>query len=118
MMIVDGACGAAMRRRQRRLRAAWRHEQQSIAMALAAALRHSRDGGPVTNAAPRRLTTARAGVRPGILSEPGPQVGVVSAACPHSGAPSLSLPMLGEGAVHDGASVQFLLRYTYHAGKK
>ena len=77
-----------MRRRQRRLRAAWLHEQQSIAMALAAGL-HSRDVGPVTNAAPRRLTTARAEVRPGILAEPGPQPGVVSAACPHSVALSL-----------------------------
>ena len=37
---------------------------------------------------------------------------VVSAACPHSGAPSLSVPTLGEGAVHDGTSVQFLLRCT------
>ena len=33
--------GAAARRRQRRLRAQWRHEQQSVAMALAAALHHT-----------------------------------------------------------------------------
>ena len=38
---VDGACGAAMRRRQRRLRSMLRHERQSIAMALAEALHHS-----------------------------------------------------------------------------
>ena len=43
--------GAAQRRRGRRLRAAWRHEQQSIAQALAAYTHHS---------APRRPTMARA----------------------------------------------------------
>ena len=44
--------GAAQRRRGRRLRAAWRHEQQSIAQALAAYTHHS---------ALRRPTMARAG---------------------------------------------------------
>ena len=44
--------GAAQRRRGRRLRAAWRHEQQSIAQALAAYTHHS---------APRRQTMTRAG---------------------------------------------------------
>ena len=44
--------GAAQRRRGRRLRAAWRHEQQSIAQALAAHTHHS---------APLRQTMARAG---------------------------------------------------------
>ena len=34
---VDGARGAAARRRQRRLRAQWRHEKQAVAMALAEA---------------------------------------------------------------------------------
>ena len=43
--------GVAQRRRRRRLRAAWRHEQQSIAQALAAHTHRS---------APRRQTTARA----------------------------------------------------------
>ena len=37
------ASGAAQRRRLRRLRASLRHEQQSIAMALATALHHSAD---------------------------------------------------------------------------
>ena len=37
---VDGACGAAMRR-QRRLRAQWRHEQQTVAMVLATVGHHS-----------------------------------------------------------------------------
>ena len=38
---VDGACGALVRRRQRRLRSMLRHERRSIAMALAEALHHS-----------------------------------------------------------------------------
>ena len=42
-MCVDGA-GAAKRRRERRLRAVLRHERQTVAMELAAALHHSRDG--------------------------------------------------------------------------
>ena len=41
--MVARAAGAAQRRRLRRLRAALRHEQQSIAMALASALHHSAD---------------------------------------------------------------------------
>ena len=44
--------GAAQRRRGRQLRAAWRHEQQSIPQALAAYTHHS---------APRRQTIPRAG---------------------------------------------------------
>ena len=43
MMNVDGAETSAMRRRQRRLRAMLRHERQTVAMELAAALHHSRD---------------------------------------------------------------------------
>ena len=50
----DHGSGAAKRRRDRRLRMHWRHEQLTQ-MALAAALHHSRDVGPVR--------TARAGVR-------------------------------------------------------
>ena len=56
-------CGAAMRRRQRRLRAWARHERLSIAMALATVEHHS--FGPTANAAPRGQTTgtsAREGV--------------------------------------------------------
>ena len=41
--MVARASGAAQRRKLRRLRAALRHEQQSIAMALASALLHSAD---------------------------------------------------------------------------
>ena len=61
---VDGAgtSSAAKRRRERRLRAAWRHEQLSVRMALAAAQHHSapKCAGPETHEAPRGQTTARA----------------------------------------------------------
>ena len=52
---VGNATGAAMRRRQRRLRAWARHERLSIAMALATVEHHSY--GPTANAAPRGQTT-------------------------------------------------------------
>ena len=42
----DHGGGAAKRRRQRRLRMHWRHEQLTLQMAVAAALHHSRDVGP------------------------------------------------------------------------
>ena len=53
---------AAKRRPDRRLRMHWRHEQLSLQMALAAALHHSRNVGPVTYNALRSQRTARAGV--------------------------------------------------------
>ena len=49
---------SAMPRRQRRLRAVLRHERQTVAMELAAALHHSRDGGRVTNYGLRAPKTA------------------------------------------------------------
>ena len=42
-MSLHGDHGSAWRRRQRRLRSWWRHEQQSVAMALSAAAHHSFD---------------------------------------------------------------------------
>ena len=57
----DHEGGAAWRRRQRRLRMHWRHEQLTLQMALAAALHHSRDVGPVSYPALRSQKTARAG---------------------------------------------------------
>ena len=56
----DHGSGAAKRRRDRRLRMHWRHEQLTLQMALAAALHHSRDVGPVTYNALRSQKTARA----------------------------------------------------------
>ena len=51
-MEVDGASGAARRRRERRLRAWLRHERQSVAAALAEALHHS--SGPKKKVVERR----------------------------------------------------------------
>ena len=53
--------GAAKRRRDRRLRMHWRHEQLTLQMALAAALHHSRDVGPVTYNALRSQMSSVAG---------------------------------------------------------
>ena len=78
---------AAQRRRGRRKRAMLRHEQQSIAMALAAALHHSRRWSAAerrptgtedrrqdpTHAGLRAQKTPPQGERPGSLAEPAPQ---------------------------------------------
>ena len=70
-MNVDGA--GAKRRRERRLRAMLRHERQTVAMELAAALHHSRDGGRETYHGLRAPKTASSGGRrPGVLKEPEP----------------------------------------------
>ena len=109
----DGSgVGSARRRRERRLRAALRHEQQTVAMVLSAALHHSAQvGADVLYAAPRSQKTDRtAGRRPGVPKEPEPPVVVEHAVCPCSGAPLLSIPCLGGGA--DGVDVtttRFLL---------
>ena len=78
-MSLHGEHGAAWRRRQRRLRSWWRHEQQSVAMALSAAAHHSYDkvaagakydglrtqttdrAGEAAHRAPRRQRTRAAG---------------------------------------------------------
>ena len=78
-MSLHGEHGSAWRRRQRRLRSWWRHEQQSVAMALSAAAHHSFDkvaagerydglraqktdrAGEAAHSAPRRQRTKAAG---------------------------------------------------------
>ena len=62
-MLLHGEHGAAWRRRQRRLRSGWRHEQQSVAMALSAAAHHSYDmvAAGVTHYGLRAQKTDRAG---------------------------------------------------------
>ena len=57
----DHGSGAAKRRRDRRLRMHWRHEQLTLQMALAAALHHSCDVGLVSYNTVRSRRTARAG---------------------------------------------------------
>ena len=65
-MDVDGA-GATKRRRERRLRVMLRHERLTVAMELAAALRHSQDARPnETHNALRGQTTPSSGTRPGL----------------------------------------------------
>ena len=69
--MADRVAGAAMRRLQRRLRSWWRHEQQSIAMALAAAQHHSaqKSAGPVSHNVLRNQNTAREGTEYYAMSE-------------------------------------------------
>ena len=127
---VDGACGAAMRRRQRRLRGQWRHEQQTVAMVLATVGHHS--FGPTAHGAPRsqwtttstregvenetnnvlrHQTTPPPGMRPGRLAEPVPQGFWPGAPRqPGSGVPSLSTPVLADTTVDgvDAGALAFL----------
>ena len=61
--------GAAQRRRERRLRSWLKHERLTVAMELAAALHHSRDGGPGSHNALRGQKAASSG-REGEVREP------------------------------------------------
>ena len=101
--------GAAMRRRQRRLRQWLRHERLSVAMALAETNHH---------AAPRGQTKARAregvehvlyeglraqkpplpGKRPGLPPEPEPRGGAVTVGHVAAPVPSLAVPLLASAA--------------------
>ena len=79
--------GAAQRPRKERLRAAWQHEQQSVAKALAAFTHHSalrgrkkaragEEESEVYYTAEVDEEDAEGGVRPGVLAEPRPQARV------------------------------------------
>ena len=67
--MADGAVTSAKRKRERRLRSVLRHERQTVAMELAAALHHSRDAGLGTCVGLRAQRTASSGQRPGVLTE-------------------------------------------------
>ena len=80
----EHAAGAAMRRRQRRLRSWLRHERMTVAMTLAEMTHHAAPRGPkmarvgdveeqVSHAGLRAQKTPPPGERPGILPEPLPQ---------------------------------------------
>ena len=123
--------GSARRRRERRLRAWWRHEQASVSAAVVSALHHSCDVGPVlyealrghkktteeeveehaTHAGLRAQTAPPPGKRPGILPEPGPQRSdrtvrrSTGAALPTPGLPVLA-GALGEAV--DTSALRFL----------
>ena len=133
-MEVDGATGAAARRRQRRLRAWLRHERQSVAAALAEALHHSaglrekvverreRQEGEVhvTHNVPRSQTTPLPGKRPAPLSEvTGSQTavtdGYVAAGVPLLGAPSLAV---SSAEAIDGSTHSFLLQHALEVKRK
>ena len=126
---VDGASGAAKRRRERRQRSWLRHEQLSVKMVLSAALHHSRGVGPELHEAPRGPKTDRAveeevreehvalegqkrpppGERPAPLSEvAGPQaavtVGYVAADVPR-----LTPVVMEQGPAHDDSTSAWLL---------
>ena len=112
-LMADGAGTSAKRRRERRLRSTLRHERQTVAMGLAAARHHSRDGGCETNYGLQAPKTASSGGRPGVLTEPEPQGQERPLTFPRRSqvAPEPQpLLHLGVGEVHDGPPVSFLLQ--------
>ena len=103
--------GAARRRRERRLRSMLRHERQTVAMELAAALHHSRDVGPGKYDGLRAQTTASSGTRPEPLEEVSEPQGLSAAPrCPDAGVPLLSVPLLAGRDGIDDTSVRWLLK--------
>ena len=110
-LMADGAGTSAKRRRERRL--VLRHERQTVAVELAAALHHSRDGGRETNYGLRAPKTASPGRRPGVLTEREPQGQERqrtflrrSQAAPEP----QPLLHLGVGEVHNGPLVSFFIQ--------
>ena len=111
--------GAAKRRRERRLRSWAKHERQTVAMALAEALHHS---------APRSPKTARAGVRPGVLEDPGPRreteheqhAALRGPKPPSPGVPLLAMPVLAgtAGEAVDRTALSYLLQQSLAATKE
>ena len=76
MGVDGGVASAGRRRRERRLRSWWRHEQHSVRMVLNAAAHHSaaKVAAGEEYSGLRAQTTVSAG-RPGVLTEPEPQGG-------------------------------------------
>ena len=119
MMAGRDSGSAARRRRERRLRSAWRHEQLSVAMALAAAAHHS---------APRGQKLARAGVRPGAPEDPEPRretehaqhAALWGPKPPSPGVPSLAIPVLAGAAREavDRTALSYLLQQSLAAKKE
>ena len=118
-----------MRRRQRRLRAQWRHEQQTVAMVLATVGHHS--FGPTANDALRSqkpVTSTREGVehesygglraqkpplpekRPGLPPEPEPQVRAATVGYVAAAGPLLVVASLAGGDEVDATTVSYLLK--------
>ena len=120
-MEVDGGVASAARRRQeRRLRSWWKHEQQTVRMALSAAsttVSTKVAAGEKYNAL-RGQKTDRAGTRP-LEEVPAPQgavmVGYVAAL-----GPLLSTPLLADTDAEtvDVRTVKFLLQKTFARKKE
>ena len=101
MEVDGGVASAARRRRERRLRSWWR-EQQSVRMALNAAAHHSaaKLAAGEEYSGLRAQTTFSAG-RPGVLTEPEPQVGAVTVGYVAAPVPLVSSPILAGGDATD-----------------
>ena len=129
----DRGSGAALRRRERRLRAWQRHLRTAVQLALAESLHHSankvephdalrgqrmRAGREevecVTHFGPRSPMTPPPEARPGLPPEPRPQRSDRTVRHSSGASPSLSPPQLADavGDAVDQASVDFLLRST------
>ena len=108
---VGRVTGAAKRRREQRLRSMLRHERQTVAMDLAAALHHSRDArSDVAHGALRGQKTASSGMRPEPLEEVAEPQGLSAAPrCPDAGVPLLSVPLLAGRDGIDNTTVRWLL---------
>ena len=100
---VDGA-GAARRRRKRRLRSMLRHERQTVAMEVTAALHQG------------QKAASSPGGRPDVLAEQGRTEGVAVPA----GAPGLALPTVAVAAseVVDSSTLRFLTASALEAKRK
>ena len=111
---VDGdGASAARRRRERRLRSWWRHECQSVRMALTTAAHHSAEkvAADVKNAGLRAQTMVSAGAWSGVLKDPAPQ-GAVTVGYVAAPVPFLSSPMLADAAAEavDARTLKYLLK--------
>ena len=120
---VGGGTASARRWRERRQRS-WRHEQLSVAAALASARHHSAAPGVVsrheaqqheveqdTYDGLRAQNTPPAGSRPGVLQDPGPPwVEAVTVGYVAAGAPSLVVAPVAAHDELDTAFVQYLLQ--------
>ena len=110
----DGSAGtsAARRRRERRLRSWWRHECQSVRMALTSAAHHSSEkvAADVKDAGLRAQTMVSAGQRPGVLTEPESQEGAVTVGYVAAPGPLLVVASLAGGDEVDATTVSYLLK--------
>ena len=132
--------GAAWRRRQRRLRSWWRHEQQTVAAVLATGSHHSYPKVDTAHDGLRALRTVTStgrgvdhekyvglraqkpplpGKRPGLQLEPGPQGGAVTDGYVAALAPPLAVLLLASaaGEAVDHSTLQFLLTHAFETKK-